>query len=237
MPCEWSCESIFLPVFEVVHVDGVAGVSVTAGELVDVTGELVIADDLVEGIAIRVGIVRVQPVCVLVDDGVSTDLIHVGIQLGHGVDELIARNLHVLGAIDAKQLREIVDYEVETLLGVGAHQDVGLLEGRRGEGALGGLVEERAVDHRHERELADPEGAPLVLHQLLRVLFQQAVDHLAEIVAIVRTTDRLRQPDAAHDRLFARDYRPRRGRRARLHDGLIEQVPGIKNRMGFFSDN
>lgn len=211
----------------VVHVDGVAGVGVSAGKFVDVAGELVVADDLVEGVAIRVRIIRVQPVAVLIYDGVTANLIHVGIQLGDGTDELIARNLHVLGAVDAEQFGQVVDDEVEALLGVGAHQDVGLLERRRGERALGRLVEERAVDDRHEWELADPEGAPLVLHQLLRVLRQQAVDHLAQIVTIVWTADRLGQPDAAHDRFVARDYRPRRGRRARLHDRLVEQVPGI----------
>lgn len=183
----------------VVHVDGVAGVGVTAGEFVDVTGELVVADDLVEGVAIRMRIFRMQPVAVLVDDRMTADLIDIRIQFGDGADELFARHLHVLGAVDAEQLRQIVDDEVEALLGVGAHQDVGLLEGRRGERALGRLVEERAVDHRHKWELADTEGAPFILHQLLRVLRQQAVDRLAQIVAIVRTADRLGQPDAAHD--------------------------------------
>lgn len=185
--------------FVVVHVDSIAGVGVTAGKFVDVAGELVVADHLVEGVAIRMRVFRMQPVAVLVDDRVTTNLIHVGIQLGDGADELIARHLHVLGAVDAEQLRQIVDDEVEALLGVGAHQDVGLLEGRRGERALGRLIKERAVDHRHEWELADAEGAPFILHQFFRVLRQQAVDHLAQIMTIVRTADRLGQPDAAHD--------------------------------------
>lgn len=51
-------KSIFLPVLEVVHVDGIASVGVTAGELVDVAGELVIADKLVKSVAIRVGIIQ-----------------------------------------------------------------------------------------------------------------------------------------------------------------------------------
>lgn len=148
----------------VIHVDSVAGVGITAGEFVDVARELVVTDNLVEGIAIRVRIVWMQPVAVLVDDRVTANLIHIRIQFGDGVDELIARHLHVLGAVDAEQLRQIVDDEVEALLGVGAHQDVGLLEGRRGERALGRLVKERAVDHRHEWELADTESAPFILH-------------------------------------------------------------------------
>ncbi|KYN22217.1 hypothetical protein ALC57_05388 [Trachymyrmex cornetzi] len=186
----------------------VAGVGVSAGEFVDVASELVVTDDFIKGVAIRVRILRMQPVAVLVDDGVTANLIYVGIQLGHGADELIARHLHVLGAVNAKQLRQIVDDEVEALLSVGAHEDVGLLEGRRGERTLGRLVEERAVNHRHERELADPEGAPFVLHQLLRILCQQTVDRLTQIVAIMRATHCFGQPDATHDRFVARDYRP-----------------------------
>ena len=196
----------------IIHIDSVASIGVSAGKFVDIASELVVADDFIKGVAIRVRILWMQPVAVLVDDGVTANLIHVGIQLGYGADELIARHLHVLGTINAKQLRQIIDDEVEAFLSVGTHEDVGLLEGCRGERTLGRLVEERAVNHRHERELAYSEGAPLVLHQFLRILRQQAVDRLTQIVAIMRATHCFGQPDATHDRFVARDYRPWRGR-------------------------
>ena len=61
----------------IIHVNGVPSVGVTAGELVHVASELIIADDFVQRVAIRVRIVGAEPVGVLVDNGTPPELIDV----------------------------------------------------------------------------------------------------------------------------------------------------------------
>ena len=59
---------------EVVHVDVVAGLGKPVGVVDDSAGEGVIANHLVQGVSVLEGVVRVQPVGVLVDDRLSSNL-------------------------------------------------------------------------------------------------------------------------------------------------------------------
>lgn len=209
----------------VVHVDLVSRLGVPVGELVNVTREVVVSDDLVEGVSVGVRVVRLEPIRVLVDDGVPSNGIDVWIEFADGPDELVPGNFNVLLAVDPEQLGEVVNDEVEALLGVRAHEYAGLLEGGRGHRTLGRLVEEGPVYDRDEGELADAKGAPLAVDQGHRVLGQQAVYRGPDVRLVVRTADRLGQTQTPHYRLLARYYGPGRGRRARLHYRLVKQVP------------
>lgn len=126
--------------FEVVHINSVSSLCVSAGKLVDVAGKLVVADDFVQRFAVLVGVVRMEPVRVLINNGVSGNLVDVGVELGDRPDKLVSRDLHVLLAVDAEELRQIVDDKVKALLGVRTHQDVGFLERLRGQRLLRSLV-------------------------------------------------------------------------------------------------
>ncbi len=59
---------------EVVHVDVVARLGVPVGVVDDGAGEGVVADHLVQSVPVLERIVGVEPVGVLVDDGLTTNL-------------------------------------------------------------------------------------------------------------------------------------------------------------------
>ena len=77
------------PLREVVHVHVIARLRVPVGIVNDSAGEGVITDHLVEGVPVLERVVGVQPVGVLVHDGLSTDLLDVEIELGDSADEVL----------------------------------------------------------------------------------------------------------------------------------------------------
>lgn len=210
----------------IIHVDLVPRLRVPVGELVDVAREVIVADYFVQGVSIGIRIVGSEPIRVLVNDGVTSDGIDVGIELAHGSDEFVPGNLDVLLAVDLEELGQVVDDEVKSLLGVRAHEYARLFEGGGRHRTLGSLVQKSTVYDGHEGKLAYALGTPLAVYQGYRVLGQQTVYGRPNVRLVVGTTHRLGKTQTTQHRLVPAYYRPGRGRGARLHDRLVKQVSG-----------
>lgn len=112
----------------IVHVNVVAAahLGVAMCKLVDVACEMVVTDHLVQGVTVTNWIVRIRPVCVLEDDGLTSDAVGERIQLLDRLQELLSIDVDIL--FFGKQIVKVVEDEEVALFRVTAHHDVTLFK-------------------------------------------------------------------------------------------------------------